>query len=199
MNTIPHATVTTPGGEELVLVPRAAFEAMQAKIEDHLDAAAHAESMAAVGRGEQELLSAEEVRAALLEATPLAFWRKKRGLTQTALAAEVGIKQGFLSEVEAGKKMGDPSLYRRLAKALRVRMEDLVPEEVDPSDFDIDATSFSWDIVKGLSFIANTPHGRAQLTIPRAQFDDEWHIKSGQVDWARANPDKVSAYLVRRG
>ncbi|MCP4564045.1 MAG: helix-turn-helix transcriptional regulator [Bosea sp.] len=124
MNAIPHATVTTPGGEELVLVPRAAFEAMQ----DRLDAAAHAESMAAVARGEQELLTAEEVRAALLEATPLAFWRKKRGLTQTALAADVGIKQGFLSEVEAGKKMGDPPLYRRLARALRVRMEDLVPE-----------------------------------------------------------------------
>ena len=53
MNAIPHATVTTPGGEELVLVPRAVFEAMQ----ERLDGAVHAQSMAAVARGEQELLT----------------------------------------------------------------------------------------------------------------------------------------------
>jgi len=124
MNAIPHATVTTPGGEELVLVPRAVFEAMQ----ERLDGAAHAQSMAAVARGEQELLTPEEVRAALAAPTPLAFWREKRGLTQKALAEQVGIVQSYLSELEAGRKKGDPARFRRLARALRVRMEDLVPE-----------------------------------------------------------------------
>jgi DNA-binding XRE family transcriptional regulator len=125
MNAIPHLVVTTPAGEELVLVPRADFEAMQ----DRLDVLSHVETMAAIGRGEQELLSAEEVRAALMAATPLAFWRGKRELTQKALASSVGISQSYMAELESGKRKGDPALFRRLAKRLTVRMEDLVPDE----------------------------------------------------------------------
>lgn len=127
MNAIPHSVVTTPSGEELVLVSRDAFTALQ----DQLDALLHAQTMAAVGRGEQEMLAPDEVRAALLAATPLAFWRSKRGLTQKALAGLVGISQSYMAELEAGKRKGDPALFRRLALALHVRMEDLVPEEIE--------------------------------------------------------------------
>jgi DNA-binding XRE family transcriptional regulator len=125
MNAIPHSVVTTPAGEELVLVPRADFEAMQ----DRLDVLSHAETMAAIGRGEQELLNADEVRAALTSATPLAFWRGKRGYRQKEFAGLVGISPSYMSELEAGKRKGDPALFRRLAARLNVRMEDLVPDE----------------------------------------------------------------------
>jgi hypothetical protein len=33
-----------------------------------------------------------------------------------------------MAELEAGKRKGDPALFRRLATSLRVRMEDLVPD-----------------------------------------------------------------------
>ncbi|MGY6246213.1 helix-turn-helix domain-containing protein [Bosea thiooxidans] len=120
-----HTIVTTPGGEELVLLPKAEFEAMR----DALDAAEHGRAMAQVAAGTLETLSAEDAAAALKEPTPLAFWRKKRGLTQAALAAAAGIKQPYLSGLEAGERKGDPALFLKLARTLHVRMEDLVEED----------------------------------------------------------------------
>jgi DNA-binding XRE family transcriptional regulator len=119
-----HTIVTTPGGEELVLLPKAEFEALR----DRLDAAEHARAVAEVAAGKLETLSAEETAAALAAPTPLAFWREKRGLKQKTLAATLGVSQSFLSEIEAGKKKGDPVLYLKMARALAVRMEDLVEE-----------------------------------------------------------------------
>ncbi len=97
-----------------------------AAMEDALDAATHDRTMADIAAGRQEWLTSEEVDAALAEATPLAFWRKKRGMTQRALAAAVSISNSYLSGLEAGARKGDPALFLRLARALRVRMEDIV-------------------------------------------------------------------------
>ncbi len=119
-----HAIIKNPGGEELVLLPRAEFEALR----DALDLAEHAKVMAELLAGRQEALSTEEMKAALAEPTPLAFWRKKRGLTQAALAGSAGISQSYLAGLERGSRKGDPALFLRLARALSVRMEDLVTE-----------------------------------------------------------------------
>lgn len=57
--------------------------------------------------------------------------RTQRGLTQSALSKRSGIRQGFISEIEAGKK--EPSLETayRLAQALDVELGELVRRE-DP-------------------------------------------------------------------
>lgn len=110
------------GGRELVLLPKSAFEAL----ERALDAAAHAKTMAEVAAGRQEFPTAEETRAALAAPTPLAFWRRKRGKTQSEVAAAVGISQSYMAGLEAGRRKGDPRLFLHLAPALNVRMEDLV-------------------------------------------------------------------------
>jgi transcriptional regulator with XRE-family HTH domain len=60
--------------------------------------------------------------------SPLAFWRKHRGLNQAALADLIEISQPYLAQIEAGKRVGDVKLYARIAKVLRVRIEDLVSE-----------------------------------------------------------------------
>ena len=122
-----HTLVTTPAGEELVILARADFDAMR----EALDAAAYTRTAEALARGEQETLSAEEVEQALAAATPLAFWRAKRGVTQKALAASVGVSQSYVADLEAGRRKGDAALTKRLARALRVRMEDLVAEEAE--------------------------------------------------------------------
>ena len=96
--------------------------------QDALDAAHHRETMAAAARGEIEWLTREETLAFVAAATPLAFWRKKRGLTQKALAALAGISQSYMAELESGKRKGDPALFKRLARALAVRMEDVVED-----------------------------------------------------------------------
>ena len=120
-----HSIVVTPSGEELVLLSRTDFEAMR----EMIDAAAHEATMAAVARGEQEMLTTEETVAALAAPTPLAFWRVKRGLTQKQLSQNFGVSQSYVSDLEAGRRKGDAALVKRLAKALRLRMEDLVTDE----------------------------------------------------------------------
>ncbi|MBK8456027.1 MAG: helix-turn-helix transcriptional regulator [Phyllobacteriaceae bacterium] len=117
-----HTIVKTPGGEELVLMSRAEFE----RLGQSLDVAEHDRILGDIASGRQETLSAENVAAALAEPTPLAFWRKRRGLTQKAIADAAGISQPYLASLEAGKRKGDPALFLRLARALNLRMEDLV-------------------------------------------------------------------------
>jgi DNA-binding XRE family transcriptional regulator len=115
--------ITLPGGEELAILPRAEYEALR----DAADAAVHARAMASLAAG-GDALTADEVLEALEAPTPLAFWRKRRSVTQAALAKAAGISQSYLAQIEAGDRKGDPAHFLRLAKALGVRMEDLVAE-----------------------------------------------------------------------
>lgn len=117
-----HTILKTPGGEELVVLPLAEYEALV----DARDTIDHAATLAEIAGGRQEALTAEEVEAALAEPSPLAFWRKRRGLTQAALAQAAGISQPYLAGLEQAKRKGNPELLLRLARALSVRMEDLV-------------------------------------------------------------------------
>ena len=57
----------------------------------------------------------------------LAFWRKKRGKTQSQLATEIGVSQNFLSDLERGKVKGDVTLYGKLARSLNLSIDDLAP------------------------------------------------------------------------
>jgi transcriptional regulator with XRE-family HTH domain len=82
-----------------------------------------------VAAGSEELLSAEETATLVAAPVPLAFWRKKRGKTQSGLAGEIGVSQNFLSDLERGKAKGDVTLYAKLARCLHVQIEDLAPEE----------------------------------------------------------------------
>jgi len=66
--------------------------------------------------------------------TPLAFFRKKRGMSQDDLAKRTGITQGYLSEIEIGRKSGDVRTLRKLADALKVSLDSLVPEEPSEQD-----------------------------------------------------------------
>jgi DNA-binding XRE family transcriptional regulator len=120
-----HTILITPSGEELVLLARADFDAMRERI----DAAAHTATMTAISRGEQDMLTTEETVAALDAPTPLAFWRVKRGLTQKALSQTVGVSQSYVADLEAGRRKGHATLIKRIAKALRLRMEDLVADD----------------------------------------------------------------------
>jgi ribosome-binding protein aMBF1 (putative translation factor) len=118
--TKPHM-FRNPGGEELVVMTREEYEDLQ----DGAVAAARARDLA---EGREELLASEDVEALLKAPTPLAFWRKKRGFIQSTLAADVGVSQNFLSDMERGKAIGDVVLYAKLARRLGVSIEDLVPD-----------------------------------------------------------------------
>ena len=77
---------------------------------------------------DEETLSETELDALLSAKSALAFWRKKRWLTQAELARRAAIAQGFLSEIEGGRKKGDVTVRQRIAAALEVSLIDLVPD-----------------------------------------------------------------------
>ena len=113
--------ITSPSGEEPVVLPRRDYE-------DLVDALAARKVEAALAAGREELLTAEETAALVAAPTPLAFWRKQRGKTQSQLAAEIGVSQNFLSDLELGKTKGDVTLYGKLARCLDLSIDDLAPE-----------------------------------------------------------------------
>lgn len=113
-------TIVSPSGDELVVMSRQEYQ-------DLLDARDHAAAMRAVAAGADTLTDAE-LDDYLAAPTPLAYWRKRRGMTQAQLAASLAISQPYLAQLEAGKRTGDVTLYARLAEALQLRIEDLVPD-----------------------------------------------------------------------
>lgn len=116
---IRHQRITTASGEVLVVLSLEDFE-------DLVDAVSAQNAARVPG----ERLTSGEMRDLLAAPTPLRFWRKRRGLTQADLAAHVGASQNFLSDIESGKSRGDVALLRRLADALGVSLDDLVPADV---------------------------------------------------------------------
>jgi transcriptional regulator with XRE-family HTH domain len=89
---------------------------------------------AALARGETELLTSDEVKALLEAPTPLAFWRRKRKMRQGQLAEASGFAQGYISDIENGRRRGGIKFYRRLVPILGVPLESLLPPEDDGDD-----------------------------------------------------------------
>ena len=114
--------ITTPGGEKLAILPAS-------ELEDLCDALAHATAMADYRAGREEALSLEEADALIAAPTPLAFWRTKRGMTQAALAKAAGTTQPHVADLESGKHGGSLEIMARIAKALKVKVDDLVDED----------------------------------------------------------------------
>lgn len=113
---------TTPTGEEMAVLPRTELEALT-------QAADHARAVADYHAGRLPGLSAAQTREFIAAPSPLSFWRKHRGLTQSALAAKVGLAQNYLSDVENGKRSGPVELWLKLSRALDLPVEVLVDEE----------------------------------------------------------------------
>jgi ribosome-binding protein aMBF1 (putative translation factor) len=65
------------------------------------------------------------------EAHPVRIWREHRGLSPQALADKAAMARSYLVEIESHKKPGSVAVYRRLANALGVAVDDLLPPEED--------------------------------------------------------------------
>jgi DNA-binding XRE family transcriptional regulator len=113
---------TTPKGEEMAILPRAELESLT-------EAVQHARAVADYEAGRLPGLTPEQTREFVAAASPLAFWRKHRGLTQAALAAQVGIAQNYLSEIENGKRSGQVEVWLKLSQTLNLPVEALVDAE----------------------------------------------------------------------
>ncbi|KAF0113288.1 MAG: hypothetical protein FD149_2186 [Rhodospirillaceae bacterium] len=58
---------------------------------------------------------------------PIRVYREHRGRTLSELAQTVGLARDSLSEIETGQKTGPLAVLKRLATALEVDLDDLIP------------------------------------------------------------------------
>jgi DNA-binding XRE family transcriptional regulator len=118
--------IRTPGGEELVVLPRADYEALVGRADE---AAEDAEDIAIYDARKAELAAGAvvlpaQVSAAILRGeSRLRAVRKWRGETQRQLHAKAEISQGYLSDLESGRRAGTPETIAKLAQALNVPSE----------------------------------------------------------------------------
>jgi DNA-binding XRE family transcriptional regulator len=114
--------IVTPGGETLVVIPLAEYEALL----DAADIGAADKVRTAIAEGRDELVPAAIASRLLGDESPVRVWREHRGMTASALAERAGISAGYLSELENGKKSGSIAALGRLAGALNIAIEDLL-------------------------------------------------------------------------
>ena len=118
--------IQTPSGDELVVLSRAEYEAL-------LERAGHeaedADDVAIYDARKEELAAGgavlpPEVSAAILRGeSRLKAIRKWRDETQLRLEHKTGIGQGYLSDLESGRRTGAPETIAKLAQALNVPVE----------------------------------------------------------------------------
>jgi hypothetical protein len=117
--------IRTPSGEELVVLPRAEYEALLARVhhdEDADDVAIYDARKADLAAG--GVVLPPEVSAAILRGdSRLKAIRKWRDETQLHLELKTGIGQGYLSDLESGRRTGTPETIAKLAQALNVPVE----------------------------------------------------------------------------
>jgi MoxR-like ATPase len=123
-------TITTPSGDELVVLPRADYEALLAAAaaaeEDADDVAIYDARQAELTAGVDARLPPEVSAAMLRGDSLLKALRKWRDMTQLHLEARTDIGQGYISDIESGRRKGTPETLTKIAEALRVPAEWLL-------------------------------------------------------------------------
>jgi len=122
----PPQIIQTPSGEELVVLPKAEYDALlqraDAEAEDEDDIAMYDARKAELAAG-GAVLPAEVSAAILRGESRLKAIRNWRGHTQLYLNFKTGIGQGYLSDLETGRRTGSPETIAKLAQALNVPVE----------------------------------------------------------------------------
>lgn len=111
-----------PDGTAMVILTAADYDQLRSLAEDGEDAVAGAAALARV-RGGEGTMPAEVLTLMLDDGlSPLAAWRRYRGLSQAALAEKAGLSQVWIGRIEAGGGYGSPATRRKLAAALGVEV-----------------------------------------------------------------------------
>ena len=120
-------TIKTDGASELVVMPRVEYDRLIAELEDAKDIASAKDFEAREAAGDVEFLPWEMAKRLRQGEHPVTVWRDHRGLTQKALAARAKMTAAQLSEIEKGKKSGSVATLQKLARALSLTVDELLP------------------------------------------------------------------------
>lgn len=112
---------------EMVSIPKAEYERLRALEEDLEDTRAALAVEARIASGEEELIPGSLVDRLIDREPPLRVWREYRALSQSALARASGVSRVQIVEIEAGRKSGSVHTLHKLANALGIAVDDLIP------------------------------------------------------------------------
>lgn len=114
--------ITSPAGEEMVVVPKSEFDAILSRVaeldEDEADVAIYDARKAELT--EANKLPAEVSMFMLRGDSRIRAIRKYRGLSQVELANHASLAQGFLSDLESGRRNLTDATVESLSKVLDV-------------------------------------------------------------------------------
>ena len=122
------AQIVEIDGRKIAMLPIEDYERLVGLAEERAD-------IIAAERAEERRLAGEEyVPSSLMDRildgqNALRVWRQYRGLTLQQLAVSVGIGNSYLSDLERGHRQGKPAVWRKLADALNVSVDDILPDE----------------------------------------------------------------------
>ncbi len=88
---------------------------------------------ARLASGKEEMIPAFVVDRLLDGEPPLRVWREFRNLTQSDLARISGVDRTQIVDIDAGRKDGSVFTLRKLAAALRVSVDDIIPAADTPT------------------------------------------------------------------
>jgi ribosome-binding protein aMBF1 (putative translation factor) len=113
-------------GQKMAMLPMADYERLLEIVEDQADinAAVTAEKRRVAG---EDYIPAALVYRIMDGENALRAWRQHRNLTLSVLAGKTGTTQSMLSRIESGQLQGRPALWRKLADALGVTIDDILP------------------------------------------------------------------------
>lgn len=115
----------TPRGEVAIL-PRKEYEALVAKAAEADEDAGVARLVA---RARQEvaagapLLPKDIVDRLARGESPVRVLREWRDVTQVYLSFKTDLSQGYISDIESGRRTGKPEVLRRIADVLKVPLD----------------------------------------------------------------------------
>lgn len=99
----------------------ARFDALRDMVEDQEAGAAYMRTR------NQETVPDHVVARLVVGENPVRVWREYRGMSLRALAEQTSMSASVLSDMATGKSEGRPGSLRRIARALLVVLDDLVP------------------------------------------------------------------------
>jgi hypothetical protein len=120
----PIQTFTTPSGDRLVVLAEADYEelvqlASESEAEEDAELIAIADAIMADPQA-SAILPAEVSRLMLAGASTLKALRQWRDIGQVKLAFDTGTSQGFISDLENGRRTMTEDVRARIAKSLDV-------------------------------------------------------------------------------
>ena len=112
------------------VLPIGLYRELLALAVDAEDIRAANNALGELATGQDELVPADVAHRLMQdEEHRLRIWRDHRGLTQTELETLSGVQQGYIAQIETGRKTGSIETLKKLAVALRINIDDLVAEE----------------------------------------------------------------------